>query len=966
MNTEELKLQGFTGDIHDSHTYKLLYATDASIYRELPSGVVFPKNANDIQILIRFASKTGQSIIPRGAGTSLAGQCVGNGIVMDVSRYMNEVVSIDLETKSAWVQPGLVRDELNRQLSETSLIFGPNTSTSNRATVGGMVGNNSSGTTSVAFGVTRDKVLELEVILADGTICRVDKNGIEADEDKDSVILTNLQTYFDLFFNNNELHDEIARQFPLEEIHRRNTGYALDLLLRDSGADRPNWLNVICGSEGTICAISKIKLKLDTKPLKHGVLLTSHFSSLDGALRHVPLILSLDKIYALELMDDVILDCARSNTPLKSKMHFVEGQPRALLITEIRSKSESELSTLIAEFKQLNSQNSDLYHTSETYGSQMKDVWYVRKAGLGILANIPGAAKALACIEDTAVKPDQLANYIQEFEDLMKVFGQKVVYYAHAGAGELHLRPVLNLRAETDREDFRKICTASAKLIKRYRGSLSGEHGDGRVRAPFLKEYYGEIIYGEFLKLKKTFDPDFIFNPGKIVEAKDILENLRYDLPTPDKRADIQYFNYEPDATILHYTERCNGSGDCRKSHALSPGMCPTYQATGKEIHSTRARANLMREAVANRNESNLLSIKNLDESLSSCLSCKACAIECPSTVDVAILKAEYLYQRRKQGYKSWRDRLLANPAKLYRLNKFIPFSRTLVNSSVGKYVLSAIGLTHNRSLPMPVKRPLRQLLSKYNAKPAQSTQKKITLAIDEFVNYFDVAAGIACYEVLIHFGYEIRLWYYDSGRAFMSKGYLKEAEKVAQHNVSEIEKELKHSFAIVGIEPSAIFSFRDEYKRFPFMKDRTGYENILSRIRSFEEFLLDEMIAGELDLSDYSFHNDVRVLCHLHCHQRALSTNYQATSQLFNAISGWICNIINTGCCGMAGGFGYEKEHYELSMQVANLGLFPEIRNNPQVALVAAGMSCRHQIRDGVQRKAMHPAQVLMKYLIK
>ncbi len=963
MNIEDLIKNGFSGEVRDNPSYRMMYATDASIYREWPEAVVYPTCVEDIQLLVAFATQHRSSIIPRGGGTSLAGQCVGSGVVMDVTKHMNRVLEINNEKGYVIVEPGVVRDELNRQLIDTDWIFGPNTSTSNRATLGGMVGNNSSGTTSIAYGVTRDKIMELEVILADGSLVLLKPTTLEDwSKEYSSVIGTNIRDFLDEFYKDENIKQEINSKYPDPSIHRRNTGYALDLLnLEDEVFD----LNkLICGSEGTLCIISKIKLKLDKKPPQHGVVLVSHFTSIDSALRQVPPILDNDGIYALELMDNTILNCARQSAAQKDNLFFIEGDPAALLMIEIRSSNEEELHQRIDRIKELGRQNEGLVTERIVEAADIHRVWSLRAAGLGVLSNIPGDDMALACIEDTAVHPDRLADYISTFASMMKSHNQKAVYYAHAGAGELHLRPVLNLKTQQGRSDFRSICQSSAELVKKYNGSLSGEHGDGRVRSPFIKSFYGEHIYNYFIRLKRSFDPNNIFNPGKIVDPEEILKNIRFK-ETDENMAFSGYYNFNPDESIYHHAERCNGSGDCRKSHKLSPGMCPTYQASENEIHTTRARANLIREALSNAGHNKYpLAEEQLHESLSSCLSCKACKTECPSGVDIALMKGEYLSQRRRAGSQSLRDYILAHPVLMYQMCKFLPFATAYINSSGFKWLFNRLGFAPERRFPIPVKRSLTNLLKKdYLNNSTDNNSKKIILAVDEFVNYFDIASGLATYEILSLFGYEVTLLAYNSGRALISKGYLKKAKKIAFQNIEKFEKALKQADVIVGIEPSAILSFRDEYSRFKSNNDNNALQSIIPSIFLFEEFLLKELEDGHINLANYHFRENVHVLQHVHCHQRALSDS-TALSRLFNAIPGWICEQINTGCCGMAGGYGYEKEHYDLSQAVGNLGLFPAIEERPDHYVVASGMSCRHQIRDGVQRKARHPAELMLKLM--
>ena len=963
MSIAELKSSGFEGEVYDSQTYRMLYATDASIYRELPVAVVFPKHAADIQLLVKFVSDRNLSIIPRGAGTSLAGQCVGDGLVMDVSRHMKGVLSLDLDTGHAVVEPGLVRDELNRQLSSSTWWFGPNTSTSNRATIGGMVGNNSSGTTSVAYGVTRDKIVEIEAVLSDGTIHTFSIHDEYKEQDKEDGIPFQIGKLHDSIKGDKFLISEIENNYPHPSIHRRNTGYALDYLISENQSGQADWTKVICGSEGTLCLVTKVKVKLDKRPPAFGAVVVSHFNSLDASLQFVPNALDREGVYALELMDDTILNCARQSASQRDNLFFIEGDPKAVLMTELRTNTSKKLELAISALVSDGQKAEGAYSHRRVDSADIHRVWALRSAGLGVLSNIAGDDVALACIEDTAVHPDKLAEYIRAFASIMKNHDQKAIYYAHAGAGELHLRPVLNLKTTQGKKDFRSICEQSARLVKKYNGSLSGEHGDGRVRAPFIREFYGDKIYQSLIELKRTFDPKNIFNPGKIVEAKDLLADIRFN-SSVEAADESGVYNYAPDRTLFHHAERCNGSGDCRKSHDLSPGMCPTYQATGEEIYTTRARANLVREALSVNGEKYPLADDSLKESMSSCLACKACKTECPSGVDVALMKSEYLYQRRRRGKKSLRDFILAHPGLLYRMNKYLPFSAKYINSGGMKWLMAGLGFAAKRTFPMPARRSLMSLLRNHEPDSSLTRKKRICLAIDEFVNYFDISSGLACLQLLSRFGYEIELLAYDSGRALISKGFLAKAEKLALKNVKLFDGVLKRCDVILGVEPSAILSVRDEYGKFNSTRALSIYSGVNSKVFLVEEFLLAEIESDQLNFDEFEFENKVHVLQHVHCHQRALSDK-DIVSKLLNAIPGWLCEQINTGCCGMAGGFGYEAEHFELSQAVANMGLFPAIKQRPEHYIVASGMSCRHQIRDGVQRKARHPAELMMKLML-
>ncbi|MFO7719159.1 MAG: FAD-binding oxidoreductase, partial [Gillisia sp.] len=596
-----LKLgQDIEGELLVDLLHKSIYATDASVYREIPLGVCYPKTVSDLKLLINFAREHKTGLIPRTAGTSLAGQCVGSGIVVDVSKYFNKILNIDPEKKTAVVQPGVIRDDLNRELEKFGLFFGPNTSTSNRCMIGGMVGNNSSGTTSIKYGTTRDKILELKTLLSDGS--QVAFSSVTAEEFKLKMKLDTLEgiIYKELYekLAPAEVQQEIRDKFPLKEIHRRNTGYAIDELIKTelfSGeALKFDLCKLLAGSEGTLALTTEITLQLDMLQPQYTAMVAAHFSSIENCmLAVVPAMES--SLYTCEMMDKVILDCTKQNLKYSENRFFIEGDPKAILMLELRSYSREilldETQVLLTRLRETGLS----YALPVLMDEQIDLALELRKAGLGLLGNMVGDRKAVACIEDTAVALPDLANYILEFSQIMKNYGQDAVYYAHAGAGEIHLRPILNLKKTEDVALFRKITEDVAGLVKKYKGSMSGEHGDGRLRAEFIEFMIGPKNYELLKEVKNTFDPDNIFNPGKIVNAPPMDTSLRY-VPSREEPEVNTLMNFSDSEGILRLAEKCNGSGDCRKSVEAGGTMCPSYRATKNEKDTTRARANALRE----------------------------------------------------------------------------------------------------------------------------------------------------------------------------------------------------------------------------------------------------------------------------------------------------------------------------------------------------------------------------------
>ncbi|WP_299159820.1 FAD-binding and (Fe-S)-binding domain-containing protein [uncultured Tenacibaculum sp.] len=953
--------KNLAGELFFDDLHKNIYATDASVYRKIPLAVAYPKNKKDIQLLIDFATKNNITLIPRTAGTSLAGQCVGDGIVVDVSKYFTNVLAFDEQNKTITVEPGIIRDDLNRFLKPFGLFFGPNTSTSNRCMIGGMVGNNSSGSTSIRYGVTRDKVVAVEGLLSDGS--EVVFSEITSDEFKQKRFENSLEgNIYKAIYNeltSKENQQEIKREFPKESIHRRNTGYAVDeFLTSDLFGGNEQILNpakFLSGSEGTLVFSTSITIQLDDLPPTQSIMVCPHFTSINDSLKATVTAMN-HKLYACELMDKVILDCTKSNREQAKNRFFLQGDPEAVLMLEVSANTIEEAEILADKLIEDLKANNFGYHYPKVYGEDIAKVHYLRKAGLGLLGNIVGDMKAVACIEDTAVALEDLPEYIEEFTQIMDKYQQNAVYYAHAGAGELHLRPILNLKKQEDVVLFRKITTETAELVKKYKGSFSGEHGDGIVRAEFIPLMIGDKNYQLLRRIKKAFDPNNVFNKGKITDAFPMDKSLRYEIDRQEPEIKtIQDFS--DSEGILKLAEKCNGSGDCRKSPEAGGTLCPSYRATRNEKETTRARANTLREVLTNNTAKNKFDSKELKQVLDLCLSCKACATECPSNVDIASMKAEFLYQYQETNGYSFRSKLFANNVKYNKLgSKFPTLTNFFTNTTIAKKVM---GVATERSVPKLAKQPLNAWLHKHHVK---TSNKSVYLFNDEFTNYYDTEIGKHAVIVLEKLGYEIKyIQHEESGRSHISKGFLKEAKEIANKNITIFKDVITDKTPLIGIEPSAILTFRDEYIR--LADDKESAKNISKNTFTFEEFLASELKKGNIDISLFS--NDTKELkIHGHCHQKALSSTH-ASFSILNIPKNYKVTIMNTGCCGMAGSFGYEKEHYKVSMQVGEDTLFPKIRNcSSETEIVAAGTSCRHQIYDGTKRIAKHPITILKEAL--
>ena len=951
------------GELHYDAMMKTLYATDASVYREMPLAVALPKSTSDIQTIIKFVNKHKLSLIPRAAGTSLAGQCVGNGIVVDISKYMNQILEINTTENWVRVQPGVVRDELNVFLKPYGLFFGPNTSTANRCMIGGMVGNNSCGSTSIEYGSTREHVLELKTILSDATevvFNSISEAQFEVKKKEDGL---ESQIYQHIFkeLSNSEIKEEIKSGYPKESIKRRNTGYAVDALLEtelfSNSEHKFNFCKLLCGSEGTLAFTTEIKLNLVTLPKPYDIVIAAHFNSIEESLKATVLTMKHTPT-ACELMDKTILECTKGNITQQKNRFFIQGNPEAILMIEFRCNSfqEAEIlaNTLINDLKE----NELGYAFPILKGKDTKKVWDLRKAGLGLLSNMPGDKKAVACIEDTAVAVEELPEYIEAFTALMKNHNQKAVYYAHAGAGELHLRPILDLKTSEDVQLFRKISEDSAKLVKKYNGSLSGEHGDGRVRTEFIPLVLGKKNHELLKRIKHTWDSNNIFNPGKIVDALPMDEMLRYEQDKHQPEID-SLFNFEDTGGILKTVEKCNGSGDCRKLNFAQGIMCPSYRASLDEKDSTRGRANVLREFLTQNAKENPFDHPEIKMAMDLCLSCKGCKSECPSNIDMATLKSEFLYQYYKSNPIPLRSKLIANNAKL---NGFASHFPSLHNVLIKQNWFKAIlGIAKERSLPILKKQTFKNWFKTNNHK---LQKRKAYLFCDEYTNYYDVEIGKKAVLLLNKLGYEILLVKHpESGRAFISKGFLEQAKKMAQQNISIFKDIVTNDVPLIGIEPSTILSFRDEYPNLVDFKNKPDALRLSKNVFIIDEFISNEIDKGNIDSSLFSS-DKKQIILHGHCHQKVLSsTDY--TKKILALPKNYQVKELPTGCCGMAGSFGYEKEHFNLSMDIGNMILFPSIKNSSSESIIVApGTSCRHQIKDGTKRVAMHPIEVLYEAL--
>ncbi|SEL66893.1 FAD-binding and (Fe-S)-binding domain-containing protein [Parapedobacter koreensis] len=945
------------------------YSTDASVYQERPLAVAIPMDIADLKALIAFASNHGVTLIPRTAGTSLAGQVVGHGIVVDVSRHFNRVLEVNKEERWVRVQPGVVRDDLNAYLRPYGLMFGPETSTASRAMVGGMIGNNSCGLHSIVWGDTRSHLLSANVLLDDGS--EVVFEALEGQALFSKLTLDNregqIYRWIADLLSAPANQQAIKTGYPKPSLTRRNTGYALDIL---SDPSQPfNFCKLLAGSEGTLGILTEAKLNLLPLPPKEIGLLCIHCHTLIESL-HANLIALQHHPEASELVDKYIMDFTKGHPTYQYNRFFIEGDPEAMLMVEFRGDTLAEVERKAGALKADLTAKGLGYAYPLITGAQTNLVWDVRKAGLGLIRNLPGDTQPVNLIEDCAVSPEDLPAYITDLQGILDNHGLKASYYAHAGAGELHVEPLINLKTADGRKTFRAVLAETARLVKKYNGSLSGEHGDGRLRGEFIGNVLGNRVYALLKQVKEIFDPHGIFNANKIVDTPPMDKFLRYERDTSTIKVDTT-FDFSRQESILRLAEKCSGSGDCRKTHITGGTMCPSYMATREEKDTTRARANMLRQFLTNSPKANRFDHPEIKEVMDLCLSCKGCKTECPSGVDVAKMKAEFLQHYHDANGTPFRTWLIANFTKSQQMASFFPrlYNAVVKNKALAALVKWVIGFAQDRSLPEVGNITLRKWIERQQTiHPSDNghikRKKPVYLFCDEFTEYNDVGIGQTAYRLLTTLGYEVRLAkHIESGRTYLSKGLVRKAKDIANRNVQYLKDLISAEAPLIGIEPSAILTFRDEY---PELVDKQWVESayrLAKHALLIDEFILREMEDGNIDSTQFT--DEVRkIKLHGHCYQKAFHL-VDTTAKILSLPGGYEVETIPSGCCGMAGSFGYEKEHYQVSMKVAELVLLPAVRSMHAEALVAApGTSCRHQIKDGAGRKAYHPVEILWEAL--
>jgi FAD/FMN-containing dehydrogenase/Fe-S oxidoreductase len=926
-----------------------MYATDASFYQIKPLAVLLPKDEEDVKAATRIAREHGVNILPRGGGTSLAGQTVGQALVIDFSKYMNRILEFNRDEKWVRVQPGLVRDELNAELAKHGLHFSPDPATANRANVGGMVGNNSSGTKSILFGKTVDHILEARVLLADGEELHL-KEYSEAEynqkikqQDREGEIY---RKFKEIVTRN---ADEIRTRFP--KVMRRVGGYNLDEFVY---TNRWNLAKLITGSEGTLATTLELKLNLDPLP-KYKSVLVAHYADLLEAIRSVPPMLKY-KPSAVEIIDRTVLRLSAENLTTKAHCHFIHNDPAAILIVEFYGETAADVirrpNELIEELKSL---GFGYAYPLFPEGKEYDDVWALRKKGLGLMMGIKGEKKALSFIEDSAIPVPDLPEYIDKVLKICAKHNTEVSMYAHASVGVIHVQPLLDLRQQEDIENLKKITDETFELVRQYGGSWSGEHGDGLVRSSYNEKFFGTTLYNAFREVKRLFDPANLMNPGKIVEAEPMDHNLRYGTKYTDEEVKTEFL-YKRENSFRESVHMCTGVGECRKQ--LGGTMCPSFKATRDEEHSTRGRANALRLAMSGQLGKDGLTSERLHQVMDLCISCKACKSECPSNVDMAKMKSDVAQMYYDEHGTTLRDRLIRDsPMMAGRFaGSFAGIVNGVQSTGIFRSVMEGLtGFDKRRTLPHYARETFQKALSRRRKAPLRS-ERKVVLFADTYVSFHEPGIGLSAVELLESCGYEVIIANVGCcQRTKISHGFLRDAKREGEKTVASLKPYLDAGLPVVVCEPSCASALNDDLP--DLLADEDMSTKLKSQVKPIDAFLSAELDGGTLNKKFEATSENVAI--HGHCHQKAL----YGTGGMKTLLARTSAKVheIPSGCCGMAGSFGYEKEHYEISKKIGDAILFPAVKGLKEgTTVVANGFSCRHQIEHFTGVKARHWVEVI------
>ena len=945
---DELQKNVF-GEVKFDELTRMLYSTDASIYQMTPIGVVIPKDSDDVSATIEIANKHSIPLLPRGGGTSLAGQTVGNAIVIDFSKYMRDIIEINSEEKWVRTQPGIVLDELNRQIKQSNLMFTPDPSTSNRGNVGGAIGNNSCGAHSIIWGKTSDNILDIQTILSNGDkakfgpISKEEFRNISLQESLEGNIYKTLTTII------NDYKDEISSKYP--NIQRRVGGYNLDHFISKESI---NMAEFLVGSEGTLITATEAKLKLVDIP-KYKGLSVLHFNDLIESMEATVDILDLNPA-AIEHIGNSIINQTRQNLSYSRISNFIDGNPNSLLVVEFIGDTEKEVVDQLKKLKSRAEQRKLGYSTlSVTSPQEQSKVWAVRKAGLGLLMSKPGDSKPLPFVEDTAVSPEKLPQFIQRFDQIVKENKTEADYYGHASVGCLHIRPLVNLKTDAGIKQMKDISDAICELVIEFGGSLSGEHGDGLVRSHLNEKIFGPKIYEAFHQVKNAFDPKGLMNPGKIIDSSPMEKNLRID-PNYSTQTIPTGFSYSKEGGFAKAIEMCNGQGACRK---LDGTMCPSYMATRDEEHSTRGRATALRSAISGDLPIESLTSARMHQVLDLCLECKGCKSECPSSVDMAKLKYDFLNLYHKKNGQTLRNFIFGNISLLSKMGSLTaPISNWILQSPLMKELLEKyVGIDKRREMPVFSATPFTQWYKSNNSVLNQPLGK-VLLFPDTFTNYNHPEIGKAAVKLIEALGYEVEIPDVKCcGRPMLSSGMMDKAKKHAQYNIESLYSHLYQGKKLIGLEPSCILGFLDDFNDLVDEETREKGLLVSKNTMLIEEFILFALENG----STINFKNPPKTIAfHGHCHQKAMVGTDPALKTL-QLLKGTEISEINSGCCGMAGSFGFEKEHFDISNQIGERELLPAIRNSStETAIISEGVSCRQQIFSGTGKNSQHLVEIL------
>ena len=959
------------GEVRFDLYSKALYSTDASLYQIQPIGVVIPKDRQDVIKTVQIAAQRNVPVLPRGGGTSLAGQSVGEAIVLDMSKYMNQLLEVNVAERWARVQPGIVLDELNHKLKSHGLMYAPDVATSSRANVGGTIGNNSAGSHSLIYGKTIDHVMSLDLVLSNAdeiTASPISLKELETQKQGDT-LEANIYRELCRVCADNEA--EIRKRYP--RLLRRVAGYNLDEFVPNAGSkevtpyrrdgcdeNHPFSLTkILVGSEGTLATTVEATINLVPIP-KLTALCVIHFESLVGSMEAMQPILECNPT-AVELIDKTILDMARGSLEFSRLTTFIQGEPAALLAVEFYGETQGELESQLDTLEKTLQSAGFGYAFVRCFTDEEKSrVWETRKAGLGLLMGMKGDAKPVGFVEDAAVPIENLPEYVRRFDEIVTAHDTTAAYYAHASVGLLHNRPIVNLKSETDIQKMHNIAREVRDLLMELDGAMSGEHGDGLVRSEWIESMFGREIYQALAEVKKAFDPNGIMNPGKIIDAPPMTENLRFGKDYNTIKIDT-YFDFSSQDGFGGAIEMCNGVGACRKT--LTGTMCPSFIGTREEEHSTRGRANALRSIISGALPHTELTGERLQEVLDLCLGCKACKAECPSNVDMAKIKYEVLAHYHKANGLPLHRRLFGEIGALAPLGSmFSPFSNWAVNNGLSKWVAEKlIGVDRRRDMPTFVRPTHEQWFRKRNSR--RTSDKKVVLFSDTFMNYSEPSIGKAAVELLEACGFEVLLPEKRCcGRPLISEGMLDRALENASYNIDALRGYADEGIPIIGCEPSCTSTLTDDYVELIGTSDA---KRVAEATCSFEEFFVQLTEKGELPLEFSAEPRDV--LLHGHCHQRAL-VGIQPTLKMLSLPPEHNVTVIDSSCCGMAGAFGYEKAHYDLSMKIGELRLFEAVREKPpgSFSLSAAGFSCRHQLEHGTGVQPKHPVEILREAVLK